>query len=382
MVDEEATAAARGGREAGLTAARDAFYRGDLARAMVHYHEENGGWLTMADLAEYESAIEEPVVARLGEVEVYTCGAWCQGPVLAQMVSLLDGIDLAALGHNSADYVHTVTEAMKLCFADREHHYGDPRFVDVPLARLLPDGYRRERRALIRPDRAWPGMPPAGLAGGPGPKENLRAAASLSPSAEPAPASADTSYCAAVDGMATASRRPRAMSRGSRRSSPAPASVRPRAARSRGRSRGTPPRSPRKAPRLTPNPAFARWPGRRVMPFGTPGGDVQTQAMLQVLLNVARFGMSTQDAVEAPRFATHSFPNSFEPHASLPGRLTVEGRVCEAVTGDLAARGHDIERLAEYSQRASGVCAIQLDLETGIMEGGADPRRMSRAMGR
>ena len=383
MVDEEATAAARGGRKAGLTAARDAFYRGDLARAMVHYHEENGGWLTMADLAEYESAIEGPVVARLGEVEVYTCGAWCQGPVLAQMVSLLDGIDLAALGHNSADYVHTITEAMKLCFADREHHYGDPRFVDVPLARLLSDGYRRERRALIRPDRAWPGMPPAGLAGGPGPEENLRAAASLGPSAEPAPASADTSYCAAVDrhgncfsatpsdvswqspvipgtGFCPSSRGSQSWAVPGHASSVAPG----------------------KRPRLTPNPAFARWPGRRVMPFGTPGGDVQTQAMLQVLLNVARFGMSTQDAVEAPRFATHSFPNSFEPHDSLPGRLTVEGRVCEAVTGDLAARGHDIERLADYSQRASGVCAIQLDLETGIMEGGADPRRMSRAMGR
>ena len=109
---------------------------------------------------------------------------------------------------------------------------------------------------------------------------------------------------------------------------------------------------------------------------------MQTQAMLQVLLNVARFGMSTQDAVEAPRFATHSFPNSFEPHGCLPGRLTVEGRVPEAVTGELAARGHDVERLGDYSHRTAGVCAIQLDLETGIMEGGADPRRTSRAMGR
>ena len=396
MADEEAASAARAGREAGLLAARDAFYRGDLARAMVRHHEENGGWLTMQDLAEYESTLAEPVVVRLGEVEVYTCGPWCQGPALAQMVRLLDGIDLAALGHNRADYVHTVTEAMKLAFADRERHYGDPRFVDVPLDRLLSDGYTRERRGLIRPDRAWPGLPPAGLAGddgfgaragaggAPGFEERPEPAAPPATATHPAPASADTSYCAAVDRHGNCfSATPSDVSwespiipgtgfcpssRGSQSwAVPGhPSSV-----------------APGKRPRLTPNPAFARWRGgRRMMPFGTPGGDVQTQAMLQVLLNVARFGMSTQDAVEAPRFATHSFPNSFEPHDSLPGRLTVEGRVPETVTCDLAARGHDVERLDDYSHRTAGVCAIQLDLETGIMEGGADPRRMSRAMGR
>ena len=388
MADEEAAAAARGGRGAGLTAARDAFYRGDLARAMVRYHEENGGWLTMEDLAEYESAVEEPVVARLGEVEVYTCGPWCQGPALAQMARLLDGVDLAALGHNRPDYIHTITEAMKLVFADRERHYGDPRFVDVPLDRLLSAGYARERRALIRPDRAWPGMPPAGLtegagAGGP-PAFGGRPDPDLDPAAaQPAPASADTSYCAAVDRHGNCfSATPSDVSWES--------PVIPGTGfcpSSRGSQSWAVPGhascvAPGKRPRLTPNPAFARWPGRRVMPFGTPGGDVQTQAMLQVLLNVARFGMSAQDAVEAPRFATHSFPNSFEPHGSLPGRLTVEGRVPESVTGELAARGHDVERLDDYSHRTAGVCAIQLDLETGIMEGGADPRRMSRAMGR
>ena len=335
LVDEEA-AAARGGREAGLVAARDAFYRGDLARAMVRYHEENGGWLTMEDLAEYESAVEEPVRVRLGEIEVHTCGAWCQGPVLAQMASLLDGIDLAALGHNGADYIHTITEAMKLSFADRERHYGDPRFVDVPLERLLSDAYRRERRALIRPDQAWPGMPPAGLTGEREAQEARRAAENADPAAEPAPASADTSYCAAVDRHGNCfSATPSDVSF----ESPVMPRHRLLSVLARlavvGGSRAMRRRSPRASARASPRtPAFARWPGRKVMPFGTPGGDVQTQAMLQVLLNVARFGMSTQDAVEAPRFATHSFPNSFEPHESLPGRLTVEGRIPEAVARD------------------------------------------------
>ena len=376
MMDEEA--AAGGGRDAGLAAARDAFYRGDIARAMVRYHEEAGGWLTMEDLAEYESAEEEPVVAHLGEVEVYTCGPWCQGPVLAQMIGLLDGIDIAALGHNSQQYVHTLAEAMKLCFADRERYYGDPRFVDVPLARLLSDGYSRARRALIRPDRAWPGMPPAG-------GEDASEAAGSEPDAvaSPVPVSPDTSYCCAIDqdgncfsatpsdvswqspvipgtGICPSSRGSQSWAVPGHASSVAPG----------------------KRPRLTPNPAFAKIPGRWAMPFGTPGGDVQTQAMLQVLLNVTRFGMSTQDAIEAPRFATQSFPNSFEPHEAFPGRLVVEEGIPESVAGELAARGHDVERTGDRSPGMGAVCAIELDVESGIMEGGADPRRMSRAMGR
>ena len=381
MIDEESTAAARAGRGAGLVAARDAFYRGDLARAMVRYHEESGGWLTMEDLAEYESAVEEPVVARLGEIELFTCGPWCQGPVLAQMASLLDGVDIAALGHNSVQYIHTVTEAMKLCFADRERHYGDPRFVDVPLARLLSADYSRERRALIRPDRAWPGMPPAGDTSG---GEAFPAAETeTSAATSPVPASADTSYCCAIDRHGNCfSATPSDVSWQS--------PVIPGTGlcpSSRGSQSWAVPGhascvAPGKRPRLTPNPAFARVPGHRAMPFGTPGGDVQTQAMLQVLLNVTQFGMGTQDAIEAPRFATHSFPNSFEPHEEYPGRLVVEGRIPDSVTRELVARGHDVERAADFTSGMGGVCAIDLDVESGIMKGGADPRRMSRAMGR
>ena len=376
MIDEEA--AARGGREAGLAAARDAFYRGDVARAMVRYHEESGGWLTMEDLAEYESAVEEPVVARLGEIEVFTCGPWCQGPVLAQMVSLLDGIDISALGHNTVAYIHAVTEAMKLCFADRERYYGDPRFVDVSLASLLSPDYSRKRWGLIRSDRAWPGMPPAGDEDA-SPTHELKA----EPTASPVPVSPDTSYCCAVD-------------RDGNCFSATPSDVSWQSPvipgtglcpSSRGSQSWAVPGhascvAPGKRPRLTPNPAFARIGGRWTMPFGTPGGDVQTQAMLQVLLNVTRFGMSTQEAIEAPRFATQSFPNSFEPHEEFPGRLVVEDAIPETVTRELAARGHDIERVEDRSIKMGAVCAIERDVESGIMEGGADPRRMSRAMGR
>ena len=375
MADEEAAAAARGGREAGLTAARDAFYRGDLARAMVRHHEENGGWLTMEDLAEYESAIEEPVVARLGEVEVYTCGPWCQGPVFAQMVSLLDGIDLAALGHNRADYIHTITEVMKLSFADRERHYGDPRFVAVALDRLLSAGYARERRALIRPDRRGPAclrrgsrtMAPAAR------RSHSRSAPSPSPIPRPPPPTPPTAR--RWTATAIASRRPRATSRGSLRSSPAPASAPRRAARSRGAAPGHASCvAPGKRPRLTPNPAFARWPGRRVMPFRHPGrrradpGDAPGAPQRRPVRDEhpGRGGGPPGSRPTASR--TRSSPTT-----TCRGGSPSKGGCRKTVTRDLAARGHDVERLDDYSHRTAGVCAIQLDLETGIMEGGGGP---------
>src|SRR6185437_11044855 len=159
LADEEKAASGRG-RAAGLQAARDAFYRGDIAHAIVDFHRANGGLLALEDLATFRVGLEPPVRARFRELDLYTCGAWCQGPVLLEVLNILDGIDLRAMGHNSADYVHTLTEAIKLAFADRERWFGDPKFVDVPLQTLLSQGFAADRRACIRPDRAWPGMPP------------------------------------------------------------------------------------------------------------------------------------------------------------------------------------------------------------------------------
>ena len=161
MADEERAAAPRG-REAGLEAARDAFYRGDIARKIVAFMKQEGGLLSAEDLAEYRSPVGPPERRRFGDLEVFTCGAWCQGPVLLQTLALLEGTDLAGLGQNSPDYIHHVTEALKLAFADREAYYGDPAKVEVPLATLISAEYAAERRKLIRPDRAWPEMPPPG----------------------------------------------------------------------------------------------------------------------------------------------------------------------------------------------------------------------------
>ena len=117
------------------------------------------------------------------------------------------------------------------------------------------------------------------------------------------------------------------------------------------------------------------------MPIGTPGGDVQAQAILQVLLNIAVFGMNLQHAVEAPRFASYSFPDSFEPHAYSPGLLYVENRVPHEVRSGLVSRGHEVVEWPEFAWRAGAVCVQRVDRANGVICAGADPRRPCYAVG-
>ena len=138
--------------------------------------------------------------------------------------------------------------------------------------------------------------------------------------------------------------------------------------------------APGKRPRLTPNPALVVTDSGGVMPFGTPGGDVQIQAMLQVLLNVLHFGMDVQDAIEAPRVASYSFPSSFAPFEYFPGRLAVENRIGAATRDDLAARGHKVQEWPDFTWLAGSVEAILTDPAKGMMGAGADPRRPAYAI--
>jgi len=139
---------------------------------------------------------------------------------------------------------------------------------------------------------------------------------------------------------------------------------------------------PGKRPRLTPNPALAMKDGKVLMPFGTPGGDVQPQSMVQLFLNVVEFGMEVQEAIEAPRVSTWGFPNSFWPHAYNPGFVGVEGRISPEVVEDLRKRGHAVEVWDDFTPRMGCLCAIHVDQERGSRNGGADPRRDGYAMGR
>jgi gamma-glutamyltranspeptidase/glutathione hydrolase len=371
MVDCE-TAGAVGGRAAGLDAARDAFYRGDIARTIVRYHEDNGGLLSMDDLAEFHVEIEPALARTFGTSTVYSCGPWCQGPVLLQMLTVLEGIDLAAMGHNSVDYVHTLVETIKLCFADRHRHFGDPRFHEVPITALLDPAYGAQRRSLIAPDRAWPDMPPPGDGALP-PRTSATA---------PELPGLDTSYVAVVDRHGNVfSATPSDVSydtpvipgtglcpssRGSQSwADPAhPSGV-----------------APRKRPRLTPAPFLARRGDGGVAAFGTPGGDVQLQALLQVWLNIEVFGMSPQAAVESPRFATYSFPDSFEPHAAQPGRLNVERRLGAEQIAALTGLGHEVRTWPDFAWRAGAVCYARR-AGSGVLDAAADPRRPAYAVGR
>ena len=378
MADEEKAASHRAangrGRELGLEAARDAFYRGDIAKKIVAFMKAEGGLLSAEDLAEYHSPVGPAESRRFGDLEVFTCGAWCQGPVLLQTLALLEGTDVKALGHNSADYVHHLTEALKLAFADREAYYTDPALGHVPLPTLISSEYAAERRKLIDPQKAWPEMPPPGELGASA--QRLRESA---PNPFPEP---DTSYVCAADRWGNLfSATP---SDGSYGSPVVPGiGVIPsnRGSQSRPDPRHPAGVAPGKRPRLTPNPALAIKGGDQFLPFGTPGGDVQTQAMLQVLLNIFVHGQDVQSAIENPRFASYSYPSSFAPYDYYPGRLNLEGRFPEEVTSELARRGHKVERWPDWIWLAGAVCGILSDRKRGVMEAGADPRRAAYALG-
>jgi gamma-glutamyltranspeptidase/glutathione hydrolase len=379
MADEEAAVAARRGRHAGLQAARDAFYVGDIARAIVAFQKSAGGLLSAEDLANYRSGVEAPVETSFGDIKLYGCGPWCQGPSLLQALNLVDAAELRKAGHNSPAYLHLVTEAVKLAFADREAYFGDPRMVDVPIDALLSRDYALQRRELIRRDRAWPEMPPAG-----DPRSVRTPRRDAKPVAEKewAAPELDTSYVCVVDRDGNVfSATP---SDGSYNAPVVPGlGIIPS---SRGSQNWADPDhpsgvAPGKRPRLTPSPAIAMQPGKMAMPFGTPGGDVQTQAMLQVFLNINLFGMEPQEAVEAPRVASYSFPSSFEPHAYHPGRLNLESRIDKPTGEALGRLGHKVEWWPEWTWMAGAVCTIVADQQTGVLKAGADPRRPSYAVG-
>ncbi|WP_428491183.1 gamma-glutamyltransferase family protein [Rhodopila sp.] len=370
-------------RLAGLDAAHHAFYRGDIARAIVRFQEQERGYLSMDDLAGYGSAIE-PVVRRgwRGH-QLITCGAWCQGPALQQALALVEQVGIDGLAHNSADYLHRIVECLNLALADREYYFGDPRFVDVPLDWLLDPATIAARAAMIKGDRAFGAMP-APLAGGPGlgaPGSGDWGRSFAGSAAELPRVEADTSYCCVVDRWGNAfSATP---SDGSGNVPVVPGlGITPSGRGSQSRPDPAHPAgvAPGKRPRLTPNPAMLVTEAGGVMPFGTPGGDVQIQAMLQVVLNVMHFGMDPQSAIEAPRVASYSFPSSFAPFEYFPGRLAVEGRIDRTARDELEARGHIIQDWPEWTWLAGSVEAIVSDPGTGLIGAGADPRRPAYAI--
>jgi len=378
MMDAE-RAAKRKGRKAGLKAARDAFYKGDIARTIVRFIEREGGFMRMEDFADFAVKFEPTVKARFGNIDVHCCGPWSQGPTVAMALNLLAGYDLKAMSHNSVEYIHVVTEALKLAFADRHQHFGDPAFVKVPMRGLMSKSYTDHRRGMIRADRAWPEMPPAG---DPATLADLPNRWMTEPQPGDAPGPGDTTYVCVIDRHGNAfSATPSDGSTGTPIVPGVGIVCSGRGTQSWGDPTHPCAPAPRKRPRLTPNPALAVRGGKALMPFGTPGGDVQPQAMVQVFLNVHVFGMAVQDAIEAPRFAGYSYPGSFEPHEYFPGRLYLEGRIAKPVGEGLARLGHQVYWWDDWTWLAGAPCTIVADHKRGVLHGGADPRRPAYVLG-
>lgn len=371
------------GREAELRAARDVFYRGFIAEGLARFarttelHDATGranrGLIDEADFAAYETRLEPPVTVRYKGIDVYKCGPWTQGPVFLQQLTLLEGFDLPALGHNTPAYIHLVTEAAKLAFADRERYYGDPTFADVPMDRLLSAEYAAARQRLIDPEVASPDYRPGDVEGWPA--EFVGGGPVLT--------AGDTTHIDVIDAegrMFAAT-----PSGGWLESSPVvPELGFPLGSRlqvfnldpSHANSL-----APGKRPRTTLTPSLATRDGRPEMVFGTPGGDSQDQHTLQVFLNIVEFGMDLQAAMDAPLFHSHHFASSFYPHEAFPKRLFVEGRLPDATIAALRGLGHEVVVAGDWE--LGQVNVVRFHPDSGRIEGGASPRSMvAYAMGR
>jgi gamma-glutamyltranspeptidase/glutathione hydrolase len=331
-----------------------------------------------SDMAAWEVPVEDSLRVDYRGYQVHSCDAWCQGIVLLESLKILDGYDLRAIGHNSPDYVHTVAGALNLAFADREAYVSDPKFVQVPSVTMLSEGYAVLQRARIDPAHAFPKMPDPGpvgefaRAGSPGPTDPV--------TRSPAQMSMDTIYGCTVDRHGNAYSATLSDPQYDTPIIPGTGlAISGRGCQSRLEPGHAAEVKPGKRPRLTPNPSLAFRDGELFMAFGTPGGDVQSQGMLQVFLNVVEFGMTMQQAVEAPRFASYNFPNSFAPHEYRPGRLGLETDLSPEVFEAMRSRGHDVETWPRWSAVTAAVCAIMRH-ESGQLHAGADPRREGYAL--
>ncbi len=390
MVDAERAARSKG-RGAGIVAARDRFYKGDIAAEMVAFLQKHGAPFDASDFSEYFARIEEPAKTTYRGYTVYKHGFGSQGPVLLQALNILENFDLRSMGYASADYLHTVTEALKLAYADRDSYYADPAFVQVPGEGLLSKAYAKERAALIDPRKAstsfiagdpttydskvkqWPFWK-ANVADGVTPRTRSGAE-------DNSPAIVkDTTHMAVIDkdgnifdvtpsggwvpGAVILGNTGIGMSvRGEQfwLDKTHANQIRPRA-----------------RPRYTLTPSIVFKGEVPMMGLGTPGGDNQDQTILQALLSIVDFWNewypNLHGALERPRVQTMHFYGSFWPHTAGFNQLNVEATIPDAVYNELKARGHDVSRLRPFGMSGCAT-AVMIDPATGNRFAAADPRR-------
>jgi gamma-glutamyltranspeptidase / glutathione hydrolase len=373
LVEAEKANASKGRHEA-LKAARDRFYKGDIARDLGAFSEANGGLFRYEDFAEYTAEVETPVSIDYRGYRIYKNPSASQGPAELIALNLLEGYDLKSLGHNSAEFLHTSAEAVKLAMADREKYLGDADFIKIPYDGLLSKDYARERRKLIDPQKASldlrPGSPAEFMRNASLPDRPVHVTTEGN-----ADHTGDTSYIAIVDkDHNMVSFEPSLHSafgtgvvmgdmgfifncRGDYYSLV------------RGEANAL---EPGKRPRSTLQSTLVMKDGEPFAIMGSPGGDDQVMRTMQTLINLIDFGMNVQQAIEAPRWSSRSFPASPFPHTMYPGDLSVESRIPENVRKELEARGHKLRVTSGWVMGSNA--AIILDTKTGVVSAGADPR--------
>jgi len=392
-----------GGREAGIEAVRRAWREGFVAEAIDRFCRQteamdasgrrHKGLLSGDDMAKWQAHVEAPVTYDYRGWTVAKCGPWSQGPALLQQLALLAGFDLDAMDPAGPDFVHTVVEASKLAFADREAWYGDPDHVDVPMQALLSEAYNAERRKLIGTTASLelrPGDPTgsgarltsikAGASGGAGIGEPTvgRLAGGDGAVDRRGAASGDTCHIDVIDrwgNMVAVT-----PSGGWLQSSPSIPEL--------GFCLGTRaqifwleeglPNSlkPGKRPRTTLSPSMALKEGKPALAFGTPGGDQQDQWSTQFFLKLAHHGMNLQEAIDSPAWHSEHFPSSFYPRPSKPGHLGLEGRFAAETVEALKARGHKVEVGGNWSEGRLCAAGTEETPEGTMLRAGANPRGM------
>lgn len=388
MVDAEQQALKKGkDRKAAIYAAYDRFYKGDIAKEFARGCQEQGGLITEQDLANWKVKIEEPMMTNYKGIEVYKLQQWTQGPAMLQTLNILENFDLKKMGYNSTNYIHTLYQAMNLAFADRDFYYGDPAFApEEPMKGLLSKEYAKERSKLVNPEMNDPKIGP----GDPYPfegKQNpfmdvlkkwgnaqsriyspgnplqdekfMEAFQAGTTSVEAAdkegwvvsitPSGGWVPSCIAGNTGVGMSQRMQSFVLDAKEN---PFNV----------------VEPGKRPRVTLTPSLALKDGKPFLSFAKQAGDEQDQLLIQFFLNVVEFGMTVQEACEAPSFKTLQMYSSFGDHEKVPGGLTLNTQTPPYVRKDLGRMGYKLT----YQERTSGpINAIWFDWEHGTFWGGS-----------
>jgi gamma-glutamyltranspeptidase/glutathione hydrolase len=384
LVEAESKARAAGkDRKAAIYAAYDRFYRGDIARELVSAVRDLGGLFTQEDLANWKVKIEEPVHTRYKGVDVYKLTTWVQGPVMLQALNILENFDLKAMGYDSANYIHTLYQAMNLAYADRDFYYGDPDFSPAPpIKGLLSKDYARERAKLVRPDHNDPDIRPGDpylFEGGKNPYLSILEQWHTKMPA-PTPTSMtefDRTFRLGTTSVEAADNKGWAVSvTPSGGWTPAVIAGRTGIGLSQrmqsfvldARENPYNVLAPGKRPRATLTPSLALKDGKPFLVFSVQGGDTQDQNLLQFFLNIVEFGMTVQEATEAANITSYQMRDSFGEHQSFPGRLTVNSATPPWVRKELTRMGYALE----FEERTSGpINAIFVDQAHGTLWGGS-----------